>query len=180
MAIASTLGQKEHSMKASEIFDGYFNFFAEQESSVFADYTNAALWTLRATTALVHVGLKAFPGGEVTAKGHASGNPWMRSEYLTLEEPLRRLAAPIAGEDVRDVLLAVLVGRDKGPHESVLRLTGAVVLHQEARLVGADDRSDSNLLDESLPQRLGQLACSVQQVVHRRAREWKSCIFGRS
>ena len=72
-------------MNAREIFDGYFNFFAEQESSVFADYTNAALWTLRATTALVHVGLKVFPGGEITARGHAKGNPWMRSEYLTLD-----------------------------------------------------------------------------------------------
>src|SRR5690242_15373028 len=31
------------------------------------------------------------------------------------EETLGRLAAPIAGEDVGDVLLAVLVGGDEGP-----------------------------------------------------------------
>lgn len=71
-------------MDAREIFDAYFNFFAEQERTVFVDYANAALWTLRATTALVHVGLKAFPG-EVTAKGHSARNPWGRSEYLTLD-----------------------------------------------------------------------------------------------
>lgn len=71
-------------MDARDIFDAYFNFFAEQERTVFSDYTNAVLWTLRATTALVHVGLKVFPG-EVTAKGHSSRNPWGRSEYLTLD-----------------------------------------------------------------------------------------------
>lgn len=71
-------------MDARGIFDSYFNFFAEQETTVFADYTNAALWTLRATTALVHVGMKAFPG-EVTAKGHSKLNPWNRSEYMTLD-----------------------------------------------------------------------------------------------
>jgi len=70
-------------MDARGIFDSYFNFFAEQETTVFADYTNAALWTLRATTALVHVGLKTFPG-EVTAKEHRL-NPWNRSEYMTLD-----------------------------------------------------------------------------------------------
>lgn len=70
-------------MDARAIFDSYFNFFAEQEKSVFADYANAALWTLRATTALVHVGLKTFPG-EVTARNHRD-NPWNRSEYLTLD-----------------------------------------------------------------------------------------------
>ena len=71
-------------MDARGIFDAYFNFFAEQEKTVFADYTNATLWTSRATTALVHVGLKAFPASEVTAKGHRL-NPWDRSEYLTLD-----------------------------------------------------------------------------------------------
>lgn len=39
---------------------------------------------MRATTALVHIGLKAFPG-EVTAKGYSSRNPWGRSEYMTLD-----------------------------------------------------------------------------------------------
>src|SRR5690242_17052992 len=90
------------------------------------------------------------------------------------EEPLWSLATPIAGEDVRDVGFAVLVGRDESPHETVLRFARAVVLHQKARLVGADDRPHSDLLDESLPQRLGQLARAVQEVVHRRACEWKA------
>ncbi len=85
------------------------------------------------------------------------------------EELLRRLAAPITCEDVSDVVIAVLVGRDECPHEAVLRLARAIVLHQEPRLVGADDGPHSDLLDESLPQRLGQLARSVQEIVHRRA-----------
>ena len=71
-------------MDARGIFDAYFNFFAEQEKTVFADYSSATMWTPRATSALVHVGLKTFPTSEVTAKSHRL-NPWDRSEYLTLD-----------------------------------------------------------------------------------------------
>jgi hypothetical protein len=85
------------------------------------------------------------------------------------QEPLRRLAAATTSEDVGDVLIAVLVSGDEGPDEAVLRLTGTVVLHQEACLVGADDRPRPNLVEESLPQGLSQLARSMQEVVHRRA-----------
>src|SRR5262249_26058574 len=46
-----------------------------------------------------------------------------------------------------------------------------VTLHQESRLVRADDRPHANLLDEPLPQWLRQLARPVQEIVHRRARE---------
>ena len=60
-----------------------------------------------------------------------------------------------------------------------LRFARAVVLHQKTCLVGADDRPHPDQLDEALPQRLGYLAGSVQEVVHRRAgvgkpRRWKS------
>ena len=71
-------------MSSRNIADEYFGFFAQQEPAVFADYANATLWTSRATTALVHVGLQVFPG-EVTARGHSSRNPWSRSEYMTLD-----------------------------------------------------------------------------------------------
>src|SRR6185312_15750597 len=87
------------------------------------------------------------------------------------EESLRRLAAATAREDVRHVLIAVLVGGDKGPDKAVLRLAGAIVLHEQARLVGADDRPRADLFEQALPQRLGQLARAVQEVVHRRARD---------
>ena len=65
------------------------------------------------------------------------------------EEPLGRLAASIAGKDVRDVVVAVLVGCDESPDEAVLRLARAVLLHQQARLVGADDRACADLVEES-------------------------------
>jgi hypothetical protein len=72
-------------MDAREIFDAYFRFFAEQGPTAFADYVRSPLWTPRATTALVHVGLKAFPAGEPAAKGYAGQNQWNRSEYLCLD-----------------------------------------------------------------------------------------------
>jgi hypothetical protein len=76
---------EETAMDAKEIFESYFRFVAEQGPTVFADYTQNALWTPRATSALAHVGLKAFPASEVTAKGHAGQNQWGRSEYLNLD-----------------------------------------------------------------------------------------------
>ena len=90
------------------------------------------------------------------------------------EEPLGCLATPIAGEDVRDIVIAVLVGCDEGPDRAVLRFASAVLLHQQARLVGADDRASADLIEESLPQRLRQLARAVQEIVHRRASERKA------
>lgn len=72
-------------MDAKEIFEAYFRFIAEQGPTVFADYLQNALWTPRATTALAHVGLKAFPAGEAAARGHAGRNQWGRCEYMGLD-----------------------------------------------------------------------------------------------
>lgn len=72
-------------MDARDIFEAYFRFIAEQGPAIFADYTRNALWTPRATTALAHVGLAAFPSGDAAAKGHAGQNQWGRCEYMNLD-----------------------------------------------------------------------------------------------
>jgi hypothetical protein len=74
-----------HHLHASDIFEAYFRELAEQGPTVFADYKRDALWTPRATLALVRVGLAVFPDGEVTARGHATQNPWGRSEYCNID-----------------------------------------------------------------------------------------------
>ena len=75
-------------LDARGIFDAYFQFFAEETPRTFKDYEDRTLWTSRATTALVHVGRFAFPNAEICARGHATTNPWGRSEYLTLDVTL--------------------------------------------------------------------------------------------
>lgn len=68
-------------MTPQEIFAAYFNAL-EQPGSLNA-YPQRALWTPVATTALVRVGLQAFPQGNKGAKNHC--DPYGRSEYLTLD-----------------------------------------------------------------------------------------------
>jgi hypothetical protein len=72
-------------LHSKDIFDDYFRAIEEQGPGALADYTQDALWTPRATLALVRVGLAVFPGGEVTAKGQSEANPWRRSEYCNLD-----------------------------------------------------------------------------------------------
>jgi hypothetical protein len=68
-------------MLANEVIDAYFRALAE--GGPITDYIHSARWTLRATAALLHVGLQAFPEGERTAKNHP--DRFARSEHMTLD-----------------------------------------------------------------------------------------------
>ncbi len=69
-------------MNAREIFDCYLDELT-LDPSAWTSYTANALWTPTATRALVATGLRAYPEGEATAKGHR--DRYGRSEYLTLD-----------------------------------------------------------------------------------------------
>ena len=72
-------------MNTREITDTYYAALEGQGEAIVADYVDDALWTPRATVALVKAGLAACPSGKPAARGHAHQNQWKRSEYLCLD-----------------------------------------------------------------------------------------------
>lgn len=69
-------------MHAKEIFDRYLDELT-RDPEAWRDYATNALWTPRATRALVAAGLAASPDGEATSKGCADS--YGQSEYLCLD-----------------------------------------------------------------------------------------------
>ena len=69
-------------MHAKDIFDRYVAELT-RDTEAWRDWATNALWTPRATRALVAAGLAAFPQGHPTAKGHR--DVYGQSEYLCLD-----------------------------------------------------------------------------------------------